>query len=54
MFALRLKRGYVIMEDAERKEFYKGEIIKLTKELDNLQLIEYFYYFMSAKIKAGQ
>lgn len=48
------ERGNGIMEDAERKEFYKGEIIKLTKELDNLQLIEYFYYFMSAKIKAGQ
>ena len=47
------ERGNGIMEDAEKKEFYKGEIIKLTKDLDNLQLIEYFYYFMSAKIKAG-
>ena len=42
------------MEDSEKREYYKNEIVKMIDNLENIQLIEYFYYFISGKIKAGQ
>lgn len=35
------------------KEFYKEQIVKLIANLENEKLLEYFYYFISLKIKAG-
>lgn len=35
------------------KEYYRSKIVELIENLENERLLEYFYYFISLKIKAG-
>lgn len=35
------------------KEFFRSKIVELIENLENERLLEYFYYFISLKIKAG-
>lgn len=42
------------MEEEERKKFYQNGISEMAKDVDDLTLLQYIYYFMKTKIKAGQ